>query len=99
MGWFLRLNVGLYTAGNPTFFTRNLPWDSTAKITRAETTGDEALFGNNVMSFSDDIFTYTQKPHGLRENGWTKRSYLGGKRLQPLCLRGKIGLRALPYVG
>jgi hypothetical protein len=37
MGWLLRLNVGLYTADNPTLFTGNLAWDSTGKINWAET--------------------------------------------------------------
>ena len=37
MGCFLRLNVGLYTAGNPTLFIGNLPWDFTGRINWAET--------------------------------------------------------------
>ncbi|MCD6305719.1 MAG: hypothetical protein J7M32_05455, partial [Deltaproteobacteria bacterium] len=36
-GMFFRLNVGLYTAGNPTLFTWILPWHFTGKINWAET--------------------------------------------------------------
>lgn len=42
MGRLLRLNAGLYTAGNPTLFTGDLAWDSTGKLNWAETVYDES---------------------------------------------------------
>ena len=84
MGWFLRLNVGLYTAGNPTFFTRNLPWDSTAKITWAETHYLSNIIVLQTLSKQYDVIpeNFTKKFRNICESPKIIRTKINPLNLQ-----------------
>jgi len=50
MGWFLRPNVGNYTAGYPTLLTANVSWDLTGRISWDKTPYYPALHFKRVHS-------------------------------------------------